>query len=174
MSFQFDWPQRFPPSFVATAKNALEQALNAGQKLSLVADRIRVVDLNMGSIPPELDILSLDELSGVDASFRGTFMLSYSGDALISLAANLHVRVFFFLRTDHHDNQWPLTVTFYVLVIGKSSHTIQTCFGDAGHSFCASHHGRDVRAAHLVTPPPSMRDRSVLLKIHRIDTRLQR
>lgn len=91
MSFDFKWPRYFSSTFYDSAKGSLEQALNSGQKLSLVADRIRVVDLNLGSIPPELDLLSIDELSAVDGSFKGSFMLSYSGDAFISLATNLHV-----------------------------------------------------------------------------------
>ena len=91
MSFDFEWPRYFSASFYDSAKASLEQALNSVQKLSLVADKIRVVDLNLGSIPPELDLLAIDELSAVDGSFKGRFMLSYSGDALISLATNLHV-----------------------------------------------------------------------------------
>lgn len=91
MSFDFTWPRHFSSSFYESAKNSLEQALNSGQKISLVADRIRVVDLNLGSIPPELDLLAIEELSALDGSFRGRFMLSYSGDAFISLATNLHV-----------------------------------------------------------------------------------
>lgn len=91
MSFEFKWPRSFSTSFYESAKTSLEQALNAGQKLSLVADRIRVVDLNLGTIPPELDLLAIEELSTLDGSFKGRFMLSYSGDALISLATNLHV-----------------------------------------------------------------------------------
>lgn len=91
MSFDFKWPRYFSSTFYDSAKGSLEQALNSGQKLSLVADRIRVVDLNLGSIPPELDLLAIEELSALDGSFKGSFMLSYSGDAFLSLATNLHV-----------------------------------------------------------------------------------
>jgi distribution and morphology protein 34 len=93
MSFAFNWPRSFPASFYESSKASLEQALNSGQKLSLVADKIRVVDLNLGTIPPELDLLGIDELSTGDDGFSGRFMLSYSGDAFVSLATNLHVRI---------------------------------------------------------------------------------
>jgi len=91
MSFAFNWPRSFPASFYESAKTSLDQALNSGQKLPLVADKIRVVDLHLGTIPPELDLLGIDELSTGDDGFSGRFMLSYSGDAFVSLATNLHV-----------------------------------------------------------------------------------
>jgi distribution and morphology protein 34 len=92
MSFNFNWPREFSSSFYDHAKQSLEQALNQGGKLALVADKIAVRDLHLGSVPPELDLLGIDELS-IDGSFVGRFMLSYAGDAFISLAANLQVRI---------------------------------------------------------------------------------
>ena len=92
MSFAFSWPRAFPSAFYETARNNLEQAMNAGSKLPLAADRILVQELHLGTIPPELDLLEINQLS-IDGSFSGSFFLSYNGNAYISLVTHLHVRV---------------------------------------------------------------------------------
>ncbi|KPV72411.1 uncharacterized protein RHOBADRAFT_55878 [Rhodotorula graminis WP1] len=82
MSFNFEWPQ-FSDDFYADAREMLAQALNKGQKPPIIADRIEVKELNMGTIPPELEILEIGDLS--TDRFRGIFRLTYSGDAYIVL-----------------------------------------------------------------------------------------
>ncbi|GAA5919145.1 hypothetical protein JCM1841_005653 [Sporobolomyces salmonicolor] len=82
MSFNFEWPQ-FSDSFYHDAREMLAQALNKGQKPPIIADRIEVKELNMGTIPPELEILEIGDLS--TDRFRGIFRLTYSGDAYIVL-----------------------------------------------------------------------------------------
>lgn len=101
MSFKFEWPSEFPAHFYENAKRALSQALNAGAKPGLLSDKIIVQDMHLGSIPPELDLLTIEELS-VDGSFKGRFMLSYNGDAFISLATHVHVRSQIMLRMYVH------------------------------------------------------------------------
>lgn len=90
MSFQFSFPSSFSESFIRRARDALEDALNSGGKLPLVDGRIKLKELFLGSIAPELDLLGIDEMTA-DGTFQGRFMLSYAGDAFISLAADLHV-----------------------------------------------------------------------------------
>ncbi|BGP26136.1 ERMES complex subunit [Rhodotorula toruloides] len=82
MSFQFEWPE-FSDSFYEDAREMLAQALNKGQKPPIIADRIEVKELHMGTIPPELEILEIGDLS--TERFRGIFRLTYSGDAYIVL-----------------------------------------------------------------------------------------
>ncbi|GAA6030425.1 hypothetical protein JCM8097_009102 [Rhodosporidiobolus ruineniae] len=82
MSFNFEWPQ-FSESFYEDAREMLATALNKGQKPPIIADRIEVKELNMGTIPPELEILEIGDLS--TDRFRGIFRLTYSGDAYIVL-----------------------------------------------------------------------------------------
>ncbi|GAA5906529.1 ERMES complex subunit MDM34 [Sporobolomyces salmoneus] len=82
MSFNFEWPE-FSESFYQDAREMLAQALNKGQKPPIIADRIEVKELNMGTIPPELEILEIGDLS--TDRFRGIFRLTYSGDAYIVL-----------------------------------------------------------------------------------------
>ena len=58
MSFAFDWP-RFSEQFHAEARNLLEAALNKGNKPPVIADRIEVVEIDMGTqvlsiLPPVL------------------------------------------------------------------------------------------------------------------------
>ncbi|KAI5474211.1 mitochondrion organization and biogenesis-related protein, partial [Pseudohyphozyma bogoriensis] len=82
MSFQFEWPT-FSEGFYSDAREMLEQALNKGTKPPIIADRIEVKELNMGTVPPELEILEIGDLS--TDRFRGIFRLTYAGDAFIVL-----------------------------------------------------------------------------------------
>ncbi|KIY52301.1 hypothetical protein FISHEDRAFT_25718, partial [Fistulina hepatica ATCC 64428] len=82
MSFSFNWP-RFSDQFHYDAIQLLNNALNKGEKPPVIADKIEVVELEMGSQPPELEIRDIGELT-MD-QFRGIFRLTYSGDAHIVL-----------------------------------------------------------------------------------------
>ena len=48
MSFTFKWP-RFSEQFHTNATQMLESALNKGNKPPVIADRIEVVELEMGT-----------------------------------------------------------------------------------------------------------------------------
>jgi distribution and morphology protein 34 len=48
MSFTFKWP-RFSDQFHAEAKEMLHSALNKGSKPPIIADKIEVVELEMGT-----------------------------------------------------------------------------------------------------------------------------
>ena len=48
MSFTFQWP-RFSDQFHADAIKMLDSALNKGNKPPVIADRIEVVELEMGT-----------------------------------------------------------------------------------------------------------------------------
>ena len=48
MAFQFKWP-RFSDEFHANAIELLNNALNKGNKPPVIADRIEVVELEMGT-----------------------------------------------------------------------------------------------------------------------------
>ncbi|KAI8097307.1 uncharacterized protein BX664DRAFT_246802, partial [Halteromyces radiatus] len=82
MSFRFNWPN-FDDKFYIEAKDQLEIALNKEQKSKHIADHIFVKELNMGSMPPELEILEICELT--TDYFRGIFKLTYHGDSFIEL-----------------------------------------------------------------------------------------
>ncbi|EKM79930.1 hypothetical protein AGABI1DRAFT_57203, partial [Agaricus bisporus var. burnettii JB137-S8] len=82
MSFTFNWP-RFSDQFHYDAIQMLNTALNKGNKPPIIADKIEVVELEMGTQPPELEIRDIGELT-VD-QFRGIFRLTYSGDAHLVL-----------------------------------------------------------------------------------------
>ena len=76
----------------------LNNALNKGSKPPVIADKIEVVELEMGSEAPELEIRDIGDLT-VD-QFRGIFRLSYAGDAHIVLKTKVQVgsflRLFYF------------------------------------------------------------------------------
>ena len=48
MSFKFEWP-RFSDQFHADAIKMLDSALNKGTKPPVIADKIEVVELEMGT-----------------------------------------------------------------------------------------------------------------------------
>lgn len=83
MSFNFEWPT-FPPEFYATAKSTLDTALNRGAKPQIIVGDIKVHELHMGTVLPELEILEIGDLSS--ERFRGIFRLMYSGDAYLVLS----------------------------------------------------------------------------------------
>ena len=88
----------------------LLQALNKGEKPAIIADKILVKELNMGTLvrwtslrskrelswrraqPPDLEILEIGDLT--KDRFRGIFRLSYTGDAHIELSTNVQVSSF--------------------------------------------------------------------------------
>ncbi|KAF5320942.1 hypothetical protein D9619_000533 [Psilocybe cf. subviscida] len=82
MSFTFNWP-RFSDQFHYDAIQMLNTALNKGNKPPIIADKIEVVELEMGTQPPELEIRDIGDLT-VD-QFRGIFRMTYSGDAHLVL-----------------------------------------------------------------------------------------
>ncbi|KAE8248737.1 hypothetical protein A4X13_0g5496 [Tilletia indica] len=86
MSFRFEWPE-FGPEFHAHAAGMLNSALNKGPRPKVIADDIRVKELNMGTIPPELDILEIGDLT--TDRFRGIFRLTYHGDAHLILSTKV-------------------------------------------------------------------------------------
>lgn len=49
MAFNFQWPS-FSNEFLAEARTTLDNALNKGPKPPIIADRIVVEDLNMGTL----------------------------------------------------------------------------------------------------------------------------
>jgi hypothetical protein len=61
----------------------LTAALNKSPKPPIIVDDIHVTELNLGSIPPELEILEIGDLA--EDRFRGIFKMSYTGDAFLTL-----------------------------------------------------------------------------------------
>ncbi|KAI1796047.1 hypothetical protein LXA43DRAFT_1079660 [Ganoderma leucocontextum] len=99
MSFTFKWP-RFSDQFHTNAIQLLESALNKGNKPPVIADRIEVVELEMGTQPPELEIRDIGELT-MD-QFRGIFRLTYAGDAHIVLRTKVQANPLNHKQPDIH------------------------------------------------------------------------
>ena len=55
----------------------LTTALNKSPKPPIIVDDILVNELNLGSVPPELEILEIGDLA--EDRFRGIFKMCYSG-----------------------------------------------------------------------------------------------
>ncbi|KAK2755015.1 ERMES complex subunit [Arachnomyces sp. PD_36] len=84
MAFNFNWsPLIADAGFYTRAQELLTTALNKSPKPPIIVDDILVTELNLGSIPPELEILEIGDLA--EDRFRGIFKMCYSGDAYLTL-----------------------------------------------------------------------------------------
>ncbi|KAG2128996.1 hypothetical protein DEU56DRAFT_502401 [Suillus clintonianus] len=99
MSFTFEWP-RFSDQFHTDAIQMLNNALNKGNKPPVIADKIEVVELEMGTQPPELEIRDIGDLT-MD-HFRGIFRFTYAGDAHIVLKTKVQANPLNHKQPDIH------------------------------------------------------------------------
>ncbi|KAI0014597.1 hypothetical protein F4780DRAFT_723334 [Xylariomycetidae sp. FL0641] len=84
MAFNFNWsPLTADAEFYKRAQELLTDALNKSPKPPIIVDDILVTELNLGSVPPELEILEIGDLA--EDRFRGIFKMCYSGDAYLTL-----------------------------------------------------------------------------------------
>ncbi|KAL9598052.1 MAG: hypothetical protein Q9219_004746 [cf. Caloplaca sp. 3 TL-2023] len=84
MAFNFNWsPLTADASFYTRAQELLTTALNKSPKPPIIVDDIIVNELNLGSVPPDLEILEIGDLA--EDRFRGIFKMCYSGDAYLTL-----------------------------------------------------------------------------------------
>lgn len=67
----------------------LTTALNKSPKPPIIKDDILVNEFNLGSVPPELEILEIGDLA--EDRFRGIFKMCYSGDAFLTLKTRVQV-----------------------------------------------------------------------------------
>ena len=81
MAFNFNWSPLIADT--ARARDMLTSALNKSPKPPIIVDDIIVNELNLGSAPPELEILEIGDLA--EDRFRGIFKMSYAGDAYLTL-----------------------------------------------------------------------------------------
>lgn len=81
MAFNFNWSPLIADT--SKAREMLTTALNKSPKPPIIVDDIIVNELNLGSTPPELEILEIGDLA--EDRFRGIFKMSYAGDAFLTL-----------------------------------------------------------------------------------------
>ncbi|KAK2465995.1 hypothetical protein APHAL10511_001636 [Amanita phalloides] len=99
MSFSFNWPH-FSDQFHHDAIQMLNNALNKGNKPPVIVDKIEVVELHMGTQPPELEIRDIGDLA-MD-HFRGIFRLTYAGDAHLVLKTKVQANPLNHKQPDIH------------------------------------------------------------------------
>lgn len=93
MAFNFNWsPLTADAEFYLRAQEMLTTALNKSPKPPIIVDDILVNELNLGSVPPDLEILEIGDLA--EDRFRGIFKMCYSGDAFMTLQTRVQVRYF--------------------------------------------------------------------------------
>ncbi|KAL2888303.1 Mitochondrial distribution and morphology protein 34 [Ceratocystis lukuohia] len=84
MAFNFNWsPLTADADFYNRATDLLTTALNKSPKPPIIVDDIFVTELNLGSVPPDLEILEIGDIA--EDRFRGIFKMTYSGDAFLTL-----------------------------------------------------------------------------------------
>lgn len=81
MAFNFNWSPLIADT--SRARDMLTTALNKSPKPPIIVDDIIVTELNLGSTPPELEILEIGDLA--EDRFRGIFKMTYRGDAFLTL-----------------------------------------------------------------------------------------
>ena len=93
MAFNFNWsPLTADAEFDKRARDLLTTALNKSPKPPIIVDDIFVTEFNLGSVPPELEILEIGDLA--EDRFRGIFKMCYSGDAFLTLKTRVQVRAY--------------------------------------------------------------------------------
>ncbi|KAI9669564.1 MAG: ERMES complex subunit [Caeruleum heppii] len=96
MAFNFNWsPLTADATFYSRARELLTTALNKSPKPPIIVDDILVSELNLGSVPPELEILEIGDLA--EDRFRGIFKMCYSGDAFLTLQTRVQIRLSAFI-----------------------------------------------------------------------------
>lgn len=97
MAFNFNWsPLTADAEFYARARDLLTKALNKSPKPPIIVDDILVSEFNLGTVPPDLEILEIGDLA--EDRFRGIFKMCYSGDAYLTLKTRVQVGAFFSCR----------------------------------------------------------------------------
>jgi distribution and morphology protein 34 len=81
MAFNFNWSPLIADT--SRARDMLTAALNKSPKPPIIVDDILVTELNLGTTPPELEILEIGDLA--EDRFRGIFKMAYAGDAFLTL-----------------------------------------------------------------------------------------
>lgn len=81
MAFNFNWSPLIADT--VRARELLTTALNKSPKPPIIVDDIVVTELNLGTVPPDLEILEIGDLA--DDRFRGIFKMTYAGDAFLTL-----------------------------------------------------------------------------------------
>lgn len=90
MAFNFNWsPLTADAAFYKRARDLLTTALNKSPKPPIIVDDIIVTEFNLGSVPPDLEILEIGDLA--EDRFRGIFKMCYSGDAFLTLKTRVQV-----------------------------------------------------------------------------------
>lgn len=90
MAFNFNWsPLTADAEFYSKARDLLTTALNKSPKPPIIVDDILVSEFNLGTVPPDLEILEIGDLA--EDRFRGIFKMCYSGDAFLTLKTRVQV-----------------------------------------------------------------------------------
>ena len=90
MAFNFNWsPLAADADFYSRAQEMLTAALNKSPKPPIIVDDILVNELNLGSVPPDLEILEIGDLA--EDRFRGIFKMCYTGDSFLTLKTRVQV-----------------------------------------------------------------------------------
>lgn len=91
MSFKINWGAIEGESMKNYTRELLQEALNSGDRPSILSEGIEITGLEFGTIPPSFQILEIGDL-GVDR-FRGIFSFKYYGDASVTVKTGISASV---------------------------------------------------------------------------------
>lgn len=107
MAFNFNWsPLTADADFYRRARDLLTKALNKSPKPPIIVDDILVSEFNLGTVPPDLEILEIGDLA--EDRFRGIFKMTYSGDAFLTLKTRVQVSDHFTFILEESSNSLRL------------------------------------------------------------------
>ena len=112
MAFNFNWsPLTADAEFYSRARDLLTKALNKSPKPPIIVDDILVSEFNLGTVPPDLEILEIGDLA--EDRFRGIFKMTYAGDAYLTLKTRVQVRCWQLCLETHGFVLRPRTIFFF-------------------------------------------------------------
>lgn len=115
MAFNFNWsPLTADADFYRRARDLLTKALNKSPKPPIIVDDILVSEFNLGTVPPDLEILEIGDLA--EDRFRGIFKMTYSGDSFLTLKTRVQVCPSLFRHIRHRqrlicDDHWEASAS---------------------------------------------------------------
>lgn len=131
MAFNFNWsPLTADADFYRRARDLLTKALNKSPKPPIIVDDILVSEFNLGTVPPDLEILEIGDLA--EDRFRGIFKMTYSGDAFLTLKTRVQVRLYgvLYLHFLFYANIWypiPHVVSQYPTKLQPQLQNTHSC-----------------------------------------------
>jgi len=99
MSVHFRWPQ-FDKKFIQNLQESIESSVRIADKPPSIASEVKVIQLYLGTIPPNIEILDISEFE--EDRIAISFSIEYQGDASLHGVTSLQINPLYPLQTRGH------------------------------------------------------------------------